>query len=265
MDIFDPHIHMHSRVTDDYEKLSLAGCKAIVEPSFWLGGPRTHPGTFFDYFDGILGFETKRAAGFGVKHFVCLSMNPREANDRGLSKDVIARLDEEYLDRKGCVGVGEIGYDSMTDAEEEAIRAQLELALKKSLPVLIHSPHHKKALGIQRNIDMLKELSFPPERVILDHSTEETTAMILDGGYWAGHTVYPQTKLSPERAASIVMQYGVERMLINSSADWGPSDALSVPRTMRELRRRGCEEEQLRRLVWENPVSFFSQSGKLEL
>ena len=265
MNCFDPHIHMHSRVTDDYQAMSLAGIRAVMEPSFWLGGARTHPGTFYDYFDSILGFEKERAGQHGILHFVCLSMNPREANDRGLSKEVIAHMDEHYLDREGVVGIGEIGYDSITDAEEEAIRMQLEIARKRDLPVLIHTPHHRKALGTQRNLDMLKEMDYDMEKVLVDHNTEETTKMVRDAGCWAGHTVYPVTKLSPERAADIVAQYGVEKMMVNSSADWGPSDPLSVPLTVRELRRRNYPEASIQTLAWENPIAFYSQSGKLEM
>ena len=261
MDIFDPHIHMLSRVTDDYERMSLAGIRVVVEPSFWLGGARTHPGTFYDYFDGLLGFETERAAQYGIRHYVCLSMNPREANDRGLAKEVTARMEKDYLEREGVVGIGEIGFDSITDAEEEAIRQQLEIARKRKLPVLIHTPHHRKAQGTKRNLDILKEMDYDPERVIIDHNTEETIQMVRDAGCWAGHTVYPVTKLSPERAANIITQYGVDKMLVNSSADWGPSDALSVPRTMRELRRRGFPEDKIRTLVWDNPLTFFGVTG----
>jgi predicted metal-dependent TIM-barrel fold hydrolase len=257
LNIIDPHIHMYSRVTDDYERMALAGIRIVVEPSFWLGGARTHAATFYDYFDCILGFEAERAEQFGIRHFVCLSMNPREANDRALTKDVVTEMEAKYLDREGVVGVGEIGFDSITDAEEEAMRMQLEAAKKHDLPVLIHTPHHRKAQGTRRNLDILAEMDYDPEKVIIDHNTEETTGMVRDAGYWAGHTVYPVTKLSPQRAATIVTQYGAEKMLVNSSADWGPSDPLSVPRTVQELRRRGFPEPEIQTLVWQNPIDFF--------
>jgi predicted metal-dependent TIM-barrel fold hydrolase len=245
--------------------MAFAGIRTIVEPAFWLGGARTYAGTFFDYFDGMLGFETGRASQYGIRHFVTLSMNPREANDRKLTREVVQAMDREYLDRKGVVGVGEIGYDSITAAEDEAIQIQLEVARKKKLPVLIHTPHYRKALGTRRNLELLKEMDYPPEMVIIDHNTEETTGMVLDAGYWAAHTVYPVTKLSPERAANLVQRYGVERMIVNSSADWGPSDVLSVPRVVRELRRRYFPEKDIQTLVWDNPIGFFTQSRRLDM
>ena len=60
MRIFDPHIHMTSRTTDDYEAMYAAGVRGLVEPSFWLGQPRTSVGSFVDYFDGLVGWS-----GFG--------------------------------------------------------------------------------------------------------------------------------------------------------------------------------------------------------
>jgi len=56
MRIFEPHAHMISRVTDDYERMALAGIAAVLEPAFWLGQPRTHVGTFLDYFDTLIGW-----------------------------------------------------------------------------------------------------------------------------------------------------------------------------------------------------------------
>ena len=37
-----------------------AGIRACLEPSFWLGTNRQYAGTFFDYFQLILEFETVR-------------------------------------------------------------------------------------------------------------------------------------------------------------------------------------------------------------
>ena len=87
--------------------------------------------------------------------------------------------------------------------------------------------------------------------------------MILESGAWAGFTVYPNTKLSPERAANMIMQFGVDRMMVNSSADWGPSTAMSVPLTIVELRKRGLPAAKIQQLVWDNPFRFYDQTGRL--
>lgn len=261
MDICDPHIHMISRVTDDYEKMALAGYRIVVEPSFWVGEPRTTAGTFKDYFNHILRFEGDRARGYGVAHYACIALNPREANDRALAKDVLAIM-EEFLGHERCVAVGEVGFDDITPPEEEAVHAQLAMARKHDLPVMFHTPHRNKKAGVARLIALCKEHELPPERILIDHNTEETIGLCREWGCWAGHTVYPVTKLNPERAVNIMDEHGIERLMVNSSADWGPSDSLSVSRVAVEMRKRGYTPEQVKKVVWENPMGFYALSGK---
>ena len=112
MKIIEPHIHMYSRTTDDYQAMYAAGIRACVEPSFWLGTDRRYAGTFFDYFALILDFETVRARRFGIDHFAAVSLNPKETEDRVLANEVIDGL-EQYLDHPRCVAVGEIGFNNM--------------------------------------------------------------------------------------------------------------------------------------------------------
>jgi predicted metal-dependent TIM-barrel fold hydrolase len=264
MRIFDPHVHMYARTTMDYEAMARAGIEVIVEPAFWLGQPRRRAETFFDYFDHMLEYEHERAAQYGIRQFVALAMNPREANDRSLAEAVFAEL-PRYLEHERVVAVGEIGFDRLTPEEEEFFLRQALLARDFGLPILVHSPHTDKRRGIERIIGILREVAYPPQMVLIDHNTEETTPLTRAADMWAGHTVYPITKVSPERAAHIVQRHGVERMMINSAADWGPSDPLMVPHTIEELRAIGIAERDIERLVWDNPVEFFSQSGRLKI
>ena len=262
MRIFEPHIHCYSRTTDDYEKMALAGIEAIVEPAFWLGGARTSVGTFVDYFEHLLGFERERAANYGIDYFVTLSVTPREANTRPMADQVVELL-PQYLQRDGVVGLGEVGFDRATPDEEEILRRQLRIARKLACPIVVHSPHQHKKVGIQRILAILDEEKIEPGLVDLDHNTEETMPLYAKHpGMWRGLTVYPLTKLSVERAANIVQQYGVDHLLINSSADWGVSAPLSVPRVALELERRGVTRDQIEQLVFRNPIEFYKQSPK---
>jgi len=260
--IFDPHCHMISRTTDDYERMALCGIHAIVEPAFWLGEPRKRSGSFYDYFDHITGFERQRAANYLIDHYATIAVNPRESNNVPLRDEVLKEM-PRWLDRASVVAVGEIGFDDITDAEDASIRAQFEIARKANLPVLVHTPHVRKLEGTLRTIEIIRDLKFPVDRVILDHNTEETIEAARASGCWCGHTIYPVTKLSPERAVSIIEKYGLEKMLINSSCDWGPADPLSVPKAVLEMRRRGFGEDEIKKLVWDNPIAFFSQSRRL--
>ena len=262
--LFDPHIHMTSRTTDDYQAMAAAGIAAVLEPAFWLGQPRTHVGTFEDYFLSLVGWERFRASQFGVAHFCALALNPKEANNPAVAPGVLEVL-PRYLEKDGVVAVGEIGFDDQTDDEERYFRLQAELAVAHGLPLLVHTPHRDKRRGTERSLALVRELGIPPERVLIDHNVEETLPAVLDSGCWAGHSIYPDTKMDAPRMVELVRRYGAERILINSAADWGISDPLEVPRTVRAMREAGIDDAVVRRVAWENPVTFFAQSGRLDL
>lgn len=262
MRIFEPHIHLVARTTDDYERLALCGVRAVVEPSFWLGQPRTQVGSFVDYWSSIRDYEHQRAKAVCIDQYHTISVNPREANDEGLAGEALAAM-EPFLAHPRCVAVGEIGFDDITAAEERIMRAQVEMAARTGLPLLIHSCHREKRRGTERNLAILKEMGVAPDRVLYDHNTEETMDLVRAYGCWAGLTVYPLTKLSPERAANILDTWGPERVMVNSSADWGVSDPLSVPRVVLELTRRGWAPDAIQKVVWDTPRDFYKQSGRL--
>jgi len=252
---------MVTRVTDDYERMAEAGVEAVVEPSFWLGSPRTSAGTFMDYFEHIIGFETQRARQFGIEHFNTIALNPREANNEPLAKEVLPMV-EKFCQRETVVGIGEIGLDRQTDAEEFAFRYQLHLAKKHNLPVIIHLPHQYKKLGVERTLKIVADEGMDPSKTLLDHNTEETMPLYEGTQWWRGLTIYAVTKLTVERAANIVEQYGVDRLMVNSSADWGVSDPLSVPKLAVELKRRGYPRDKIEQLCFHNPIAYYRQSGK---
>jgi predicted metal-dependent TIM-barrel fold hydrolase len=264
MRLFDPHIHMTSRTTDDYQAMADAGIAAIVEPAFWVGQPRTNVGTFEDYFLSLLGWERFRALQFGIRHFATLALNPKEANNAQVADGVLSMM-RRYLDKDGVVAIGEVGYDDQTDAEDRCFRRQIDLARAYALPILVHTPHRDKLRGTERTLALVKELGFPPELTLIDHNNEETLPLTLAAGCWAGHSIYPQTKMDETRMVALVKQYGPERIIVNSAADWGFSDPLKVPKTAAALRQAGVSEADIELIVWKNPVRFFSQSGRLDL
>lgn len=263
MPFCDPHIHMYSRTTDDYERMKAAGITAVIEPAFWLGSLRRHWATHIDYLEHVISYEPTRAAKFGVKHHCTIAMNPKEANDTGVAFEVIERM-KELLHRDTVVGIGEIGLDRITPNEEEVMRRQLALAEAEKMPVIIHTPHVDKAKGTRRIIDIVREMKCTLSRIVIDHNNEETIASVKELGCWAGHTIYPITKLSPERMIEILRKYGTDRMLFNSSADWGQSDPLIVPKTADLMFRSGFTESDVKKVTWENPIAFFSQSPRFK-
>jgi len=264
MKMMDPHIHMTSRTTSDYENMAREGIVAIVEPAFWVGQPRTHVGTFEDYFLSLLGWEPFRASQFGITHFCTLALNPKEANNPEVAPGVLEML-PRYLEKDSVVAIGEIGFDDQTAIEEHYFITQIQMAMDFDLPVLIHTPHRDKKRGTERSLALVREVGIPQERVLIDHNTEVTLPLVLETGCWAGHSIYPHTKMDEARMVALVKRYGSERILINSAADWGVSDSLKVPKTVKAMREAGISEETIQTIVWENPIDFFRQSGRLKL
>ena len=259
MTIIEPHIHMYSRTTDDYQRMYAAGIRACVEPSFWLGTNRRYAGTFFDYFLLILDFESVRARRFGVDHYAAVSVNPKEAEDVGLANEVLAGIDE-YLDHPRCVAIGEIGFNNITQNEEQVFRAQLEIALRREVPIIIHLPHFHKPKGAHRIRAILHEMEVPLERTLIDHNTEETMPILRDFGTYLGLTVYPISKLTPQRVSDIIRRFGAERVLVNGSADWGVSDPLSLVKVVDYMRQDGHSDETIQSLVRDTADAFYSHS-----
>ena len=264
MRFFDPHIHCTSRTTDDYEAMAKAGVRAVIEPAFWLGQPRTTVGAFVDYFASILGWERFRASQFGISHYCAIGLNSKEANDEGLAREVLEIL-PDYALKEGVVAIGEIGYDEITAAEERAYEAQLAFAVEHDIPVMVHSPHRDKKNGIRRSLDVARNAGVSMEKLVIDHNNEETVQDVLDAGAWAAFTIYPHTKMGSERMVELVQQYGPRQIIVDSSADWGVSDPLSVPKTAALMLERGVDAEAVRLTTWQNALDAYAQSGQIDV
>ena len=260
-DFIDPHIHMVSRITDDYETLARMGCVALSEPAFWAGFDRGTVDGFRDYFRQLTEVEPKRAAQYGIQHYCWLCINAKEAENVSLSREVIAMI-PEFLDKPNVLGIGEIGLNKNTRNESIIFLEHLDLAAKYDQQILIHTPHlEDKYQGTRMILDMLTgDSRLDRSRVLVDHVEEHTVRHVLEEGFWAGMTLYPVTKCTPQRACDIIEMYGPERLMVNSAGDWGPSKPTAVPDFILEMRRRRHPESMIRRIVYENPLTFFRQS-----
>ena len=263
MMFIDPHTHMISRTTDDYEAMAASGVVAVIEPAFWVGQPRTHVGTYIDYLSAIIGFERFRAGQFGIRHYCTIGLNSKEANNEALAEAVMEILPQFAL-KEGVVAIGEIGYDEQTDLEDKYFRLQLELAKELDLPVMIHTPHRDKKRGTTRSMDVCEEHGLDPTKVVVDHNNEETVREVLDRGYWAAFSIYPSTKMGNVRMVEILRQYGANRIIVDSACDWGISEPLGVAKTAKLALEKGIPEEQVRLATYQNALDAYGQSGQMK-
>jgi len=263
MRYIEPHAHMVSRVTDDYREMVAAGCLAVCEPAFWAGFDRSSATGFYDYFRQLTEHEPRRAAKFGLPHYCWLCINPKEAEDVNLAREVVGLI-PQFLDRSNVLGIGEIGLNKNSRNELKVLEMQVDLAAKHSQLILVHTPHlEDKYKGTRLTIDVLRnDRRVRPERCIIDHVEEHTVQMVLDAGFWAGITLYPESKCTGARAVDVIERCGAERLWMNSACDWGVSVPLAVVYAGLEMRRRGHSPEEIDRMLCQNPLAFLSQSPK---
>ncbi len=266
MTFIDPHIHMVSRTTDDYEKMAIAGCVAVGEPAFWAGFDRGSPQAFCDYFKQLTEFEPKRAVQYGIQHFTWICMNPKESENIGLSREVMALI-PDFLKLPNVLGIGEIGLNRVTRNEIQIFEEQVDLAIRYKQIIMVHTPHlEDKLKGTHIILNILKNRSeLDPNRVLIDHIEEHTASDVLSQGYWAGMTLYPFSKISIPRAVDVIERFQGERLMVNSGGDWGPSDPLAIPKLQLEMRLRKHDSHLIQKVTVHNPAKFMSQSGKLIL
>jgi len=265
MRYIEPHAHMVSRTMDDYKTLAMAGCRAICEPAFWAGFDRSSVDGFYDYFCQLTEYEPKRAAKYHIAHYSWICINPKEAEDPEFAREVI-KIIPEFLKKENVLGVGEIGLNKNSRNEAAIFEEQVQLALDHDQLILIHTPHlEDKLKGTKLTIEILQQHpDLDPGRVMIDHVEEHTYEAVLDRGHWAGMTLYPDSKMTPQRAADVIEMSGTERLWINSAGDWGCSDPMSVPKCQQEMKLRGHRMETIERISYDNPLQFLSQSGRFK-
>ena len=88
----------------------------------------------------------------------------------------------------------------------------------------IHLPHINKIEGMKRLERILEDgkttevgNGYRREKILIDHNVEETIQKTLELGLWAGLSIYPYTKLSPERAMKIIEKHGTDRIMVHSA------------------------------------------------
>ena len=170
------------------------GVRAVVEPAFWLGQPRTNVGSFADYFDSLIGWEPFRAAQFGIRHHGTIGAQPqggqRPALPRGARRAAAlprqgrrrrGRRDRLRLDDPG-------GGRGLRRAARAGRRARAARARAHPAPGQgrRHQAHPRRRRRVRHR----------PGRVVVDHLNEVTVGVVRDSGCWMGFSIYPETKMS---------------------------------------------------------------------
>ena len=163
---------------------------------------------------------------------------------------------EKWIENKDIIAIGEIGLDENTDLEKEVFKKQLELAEDTQSKVIIHTPRKNK-LEVLKDIKEIVLDTINPKLVVIDHINLNTIEEIIDEDFTIGLTIQPQ-KMEVEEAVEILDKYGFDKFLLNSDISNKPSNPLSVPKTVRTLKRLGYEEKEINKVAFENAKGFFN-------
>ena len=87
---------------------------------------------------------------------------------------------------------------------------------------------------------------------------------MLDRGFIAAFTIYPKTKMGNERMVEVVRKYGSTNIIVDSSADWGVSDPLAVPKTASLMLNKGISKEDVIKTCYQNALDAFGKNGKMK-
>jgi len=62
----------------------------------------------------------------------------------------------------------------------------------------------------------------------------------------------------------VVRKYGSTNIIVDSSADWGVSDPLAVPKTGSLMLKRGIAKSDVVKTCYQNALDAFGKNGKMK-
>ncbi|MFQ5975035.1 MAG: TatD family hydrolase [Candidatus Hydrothermarchaeales archaeon] len=250
----DAHIHADVRSFEDFGKMAQAGIEKAVTCAHDVYRMSTKE-VYLDHYDRLLRTETKRAREAGLELFVALGVHPE-----AIPRDVDHLIEElpNVLDNEYVVAIGETGLDESTEKEIGVLKAQMELSIKKDLPIIVHTPTKGKKEALQEILRLIETTMIDPFKVLVDHLNTETVPMVIDSGVYMGLSIQPPSKIDRNEAASIIEGHGSSRFMISSDMSSKKSDPLALPRTALELEKRGVSKDWIKKVCHDNAASFYN-------
>lgn len=239
--LFDPHVHSEGLGLSELKKMRESGVLQICSLCFYPIKP-LFPQTLIDEFRRLEEFGNFRCSLVGLQMFHAVGIHPR-----CIPPDYDTVI--EHLEANEWIAFGEIGLEIGSEVEKEVLRKQLEIAVSKDIPCLIHTPSKNKRVLTEKTLEILKNLNFPEELALIDHVNHENLDIVAKSGFWIGLTVQ-NGKLTPEDAVKIVERLGADRCIIDSDAGFGHSLVTTVADTAKLL------EKEAKKVCFENAKKF---------
>ncbi len=249
MRYIDLHTHTYFRSTDDLQLMAVAGVEAVNICAFFPIEP-TYGETLIDFFDWLIEEEASRVESCGLIPYVSAGIHPRSIPKNNF--DDAANYLLALIDHGKISAVAEVGMDSGSQKEEEALRIQLRFAVEYDMPILIHTPRVNKPQILNKLLAILEDERVDSPRVLIDHVTPDLVKKVLDFGAFCGLTVQPG-KLTPTDVAAVLREHGSKQLVVNSDLGMSPSDPLALPKTAKHLDREGFSAADIERILYHNP------------
>lgn len=244
-------MHADARSGEDFKEMYLAGIDCAISCSYY---PYKIPQdiVLLNHLNRILELDRKRASEYGLDLKVALGIHPTNSN---VNPDKIFENLYKWIEENRIVAIGEIGLEDLTDNEIDIFKRQLDIANETESKVIIHTPRKNKSEVLNVILDILPQ-HLDESQAVIDHINPQVIENAIDTGCMLGLTVQPQ-KMDKFEAISILDEYGFDRFLLNSDISNKPSNPLSVPETVRELKRQGYKKSEIEKVSSKNAKEFF--------
>ena len=291
----DSHCHTHGFPYDAWETIGSTGVAAVVISA---GNPHVHREIHDEvpdlndvrrYWEEPIRFSKSAENMHFFKVFVGVGISFMTRVDQW---EQALDLIPELLKKSNVVAIGETGIDPVQyfgmrwPIEEQKIvfEEQVRLAKKLDVPFILHTPTPKKnrdflhELAVSEipneeykryfldlDMEIINKVGLDHKRLVIDHvdetilkyALEETDAYI---GIGVGQTM---RHTNPQYFADVVERHGPDRLMVNSDhVAYVGNDLLAIPKTIRELRRRGVDDSKIQKAVFSNANQFYGLNLK---
>lgn len=251
--MIDTHMHADSRSSEDFEKMFINGIDTAITCSFYPYKLKDNQEVLLNHFERILNYDTERAKKYGLDLKVALGIHPTNVMK---NTDKLFKKIQEMIKENEIIAIGEIGLDSNTPQEQDIFKKQLELAEETKTKVIIHTPRKNKQ-EVLKDIKSIVLETINPQLVVIDHINSKVVNDVIDEEFTLGLTVQPQ-KMEVNEAVAILKENGFDRFLLNSDISNMPSDPISVPKTVRTLKKLGFKAKEIDKVSFKNAEKFFN-------
>lgn len=249
--MIDGHIHADCRPYEDFKLMAIAGVEAAITCAHDPMRMSTSA-VVLDHIHRILNNDFKRAVDNGLRLYGAVGIHPRS-----ISPDYQVVLDKlpSLIEDDKVIAIGEIGLETESEKEKDIFIKQLQLAQELNMKIIMHTPRSNKREVTKVALSILDdhiEQSF----VQLDHVDNSIIDLVVDFNGLLGITVQPQ-KMTPQEAVELLDEYGTERFVLDSDMSSSPSDPLSVPKTVHEMKLAGFKNSDIDGVSRGNVSEFY--------